>query len=187
MSVSAAVDRFGAPYNIFNILTPEYTLNTTAYHEYSPIYLSATYSMTFMLSFALSTGIIVHTLLYHRARIYRAIVNVRTEADDIHLKLMRQYPEVPDWWYLLLLAFCVICSIVSLEVYHAGLPIWGYGLSILLPLLYLIPSAIIFAMTGQLIALNLLSELIPGYLFQGRPIPTMVSSYLALEEKLTSG
>jgi hypothetical protein len=175
INVVQAADRFGSAYDIFQILTPEIDLNTTAYALYSPIYLSATFSMTFMLAFALATGLIVHTALHHGPRIYRAILNVRTEADDIHMKLMRQYAEVPDWWYAALFLVCFTFAVVAIEVYDTGLPVWGYLVAILLSLIYFIPAAFIYAMTSQLIAINLMAELIPGFIFKGRPIPGMVS------------
>jgi hypothetical protein len=164
MPISAiqVIDRFSTPFNVGNIINfDDFTLNTTAYAEYSPPYLSAAFSMTFMLAFA---------------RMYRTVINVKTEADDIHAKLMKQYPEVPDWWFLVLLAvFGIVFGIVAIEVYHTGLPVWGYFLSILIPAIYILPAAFIFAMTNQLVAINLIAELIPGYLFPGKPIPCMVS------------
>ncbi|KAK4683607.1 hypothetical protein P7C73_g6631, partial [Tremellales sp. Uapishka_1] len=174
ISVIEASDRFQSSYNVFNILTPDVQLNKTAYAEYSPVYLSASFSMTFMLAFALATALLVHTALHHGPRIYRAMKNVRTEADDIHLKLMRSYPEVPDWWFAILLAVSMVVGIVAIEVAHTDLPIWGYLISIVLPLIYTVPSAFIYAMTGSVIAINLIAELIPGYIFQGKPIPGMI-------------
>lgn len=74
---------------------------------------------------------------------------IRVEADDIHAKLMRNYPEVPDWWYLI--AFCVYfaLAIVAVEVWDTDVPVWALLLSILLPIIYIMPSGFIFAMTGQ--------------------------------------
>ena len=175
LNVIQAADRFGSSYNVFNVLTDDSRLNKTAYAEYSPVYLSASFSMTFMLAFALSTGLIVHTALHHGPRIYRAVINVKTEVDDIHMKLMRSYPESPDWWYLALFTVFFVLSIIAIEVFHTGLPIWGYLVSVLIPFIYVIPAAFIYAMTSQLVAVNLLSELIPGYIFEGKPIPGMVS------------
>lgn len=159
---------------MFNILTPDITLNKTAYAEYSPIYLSASYCVTYMVAFALSTALLVHTALYHGPRIYRAILNIKTEADDIHYKLMKMYPEVPDWWFLALFAVVFVFAVISIEVYHTELPVWGYLISVLLPFIYIIPTAFIYAMTSQQITINLLAELIPGYIFQGQPLPGMV-------------
>jgi hypothetical protein len=39
-----------------------------AYHAYSPIFISASFSITYAVAFALSTAVIVHTLL-HRTRV----------------------------------------------------------------------------------------------------------------------
>ncbi|ODO11857.1 OPT family small oligopeptide transporter [Cryptococcus amylolentus CBS 6273] len=181
ISVTQAADRFGSTYDIYNILTEDITLNQTAYAEYSPVYLSASFCVTFMVAFALSTALIVHTALYHGPRIYRAIVNVKTEADDIHFKLMKMYPEVPDWWFLALFLVVFVLAVVSLEVYHTELPVWGYIISVLLPLVYIIPTAFIYAMTSQQVTINLLAELIPGFIFQGQPLPGMIFKVFSVQ------
>ena len=175
VSVIQAADRYGSEYNVFNILTPDIQLNKTAYAEYSPVFLSTAYTMMIMIAFALASSLVIHTAFHHGPRIYRAIVSVRTEADDIHLKLMRNYPEIPHWWFATVFAFCIVTGIIAIEVFHTGLPVWGYLLAVLVPLAYVVPAAFVYAMTGQLVAINLLVELIAGYLFQGEPIPTMVS------------
>ncbi|WVW80404.1 OPT family small oligopeptide transporter [Kwoniella bestiolae CBS 10118] len=185
VNVIQAADRFGSAYDIFNILTPDIRLNTTAYAAYSPVYLSATFSMTFMLAFALATALLVHTALYHGPRIYRAVINIKTEADDIHMKLMKHYPEVPDWWYLALFAVVFTLAVTALEVYHTDLPVWGYIVAVLLPFVYIIPSAFIYAMTSQQPAINLLAELIPGYMFKGQPIPGMLCKVFTVQTVVT--
>lgn len=72
--------------------------------------------MTYLLAFALSTCVIVHTLLYHGRSLLNGLKKMKVESDDIHAKLMRNYPEVPDWWYAS--AFCVFFSlaVVAVEV-----------------------------------------------------------------------
>ncbi|WWC88117.1 OPT family small oligopeptide transporter [Kwoniella dendrophila CBS 6074] len=181
VNVIQAADRFSSEYDIFNILTDDLRLNETAYALYSPVYLSATFSMTFMMAFALATGLLVHTALYHGPRIYRAMINVKTEADDIHMKLMKHYPEVPDWWFLALFAVVFTLAVTALEVYHTELPVWGYIVAIAIPFVYIIPSAFIYAMTSQQPAMNLLAELIPGYMFQGQPIPGMLCKVFTVQ------
>jgi hypothetical protein len=94
---SGAYDRFGGPYNYTNVVGTDYKFNTTAYLEYSPLYISASFMMTYMLVIALSTCAIVHTALHHGPKIYRGLKGADVEEDDIHAKLMRAYPEVPMW------------------------------------------------------------------------------------------
>jgi hypothetical protein len=97
MSTSGLFDRFGGSYNITAVITSEHQLDIAAYQEYSPVYLSATYAMTFTIAFALTTAAVVHTILHQGERIYNTLRSRKVENDDIHMKLMRQYPEVPDW------------------------------------------------------------------------------------------
>lgn len=171
---ATVADRFGKPFNIFNVVSPDLHLNTTAYAEYSPPYLPLTFAMTYLLSFALATALVVHTALHHGPRIWRAIRNVASEPDDIHMKLMRHYPEVPDWWFLATFAVTFLFAALGVELWHTGLPIWGFLVAVLLAFFYVVPALFVYAMTNQFVALNLIAELIPGYLFPGKAIPGMV-------------
>ena len=88
----------------------------TAYENYSPLYLPAAFAMTYLLAFALSTCVIVHALLYHGRTLLNGFKRMRLEDDDIHLKLMQNYPEVPDWWYGSAFVFFFCLAIVAAEV-----------------------------------------------------------------------
>ncbi|KAI0254429.1 OPT oligopeptide transporter protein-domain-containing protein [Lactifluus subvellereus] len=167
-------DRFGHTYNVSRVLTTQDTFNLTAYEEYSPLYLPAAFAMTYLLAFALSTCVIVHTLLYHGRTLLNGFKRIRFEDDDIHLKLMQNYPEVPDWWYgtVFVVFFCMV--VVAVEVWHTGTPIWALLLSVMLPIIYVLPSGFIYAMTGQAITINLLAQIIPGTLLPGQPLANMI-------------
>lgn len=155
-------------------MTPDLQLNATAYGEYSPPYLPVTFAMTYLLSFALATALIVHTALHHGPRVWRAIRNVASEPDDIHMKLMRRYPEVPEWWFLALFAVTFLFAALAVQLWNTGLPIWGFLVAVLLAFVFVVPAAFVYAMTNQIVSLNLVAELIPGYLFPGQAIPGMV-------------
>ena len=109
-------DRFGNVYNVSQVLTPQDTFNLTAYEEYSPLYLPAAFSMTYLIAFALSTNVIVHTLLYHGRALLHGFKRIRFEEDDIHFKLMQNYPEVPDWWYGTVFVIFFGMAIIAAEV-----------------------------------------------------------------------
>ncbi|KAF5384567.1 hypothetical protein D9757_006480 [Collybiopsis confluens] len=167
-------DRFGGAYNITRVLTKDDTFNQTAYEEYSALYLPATYAVCYLIAFALSTCVITHTLLYHGKALLAGIKRIRVESDDIHAKLMRSYPEVPDWWYLLSMVVFFCLAIIAVEVWHSGVPIWALLLAVLLPMIYILPSGFIYAMTGQGITLNIVAQIIPGTLLPGNPMANMV-------------
>lgn len=104
MSDSSTYDNTGSTYNVSRILTPEFTLNDQAYREYSPLFISTTFAMSYGLSFAAIASLIVYTYLHHGSMIWAQWKNSKSEEDDIHMKLMRKYPEAPTWWYMSLFA-----------------------------------------------------------------------------------
>lgn len=64
----------------------------------------------------LSTSVIVHTILYHGKAILGQLRRINTAEDDVHVKLMKNYPEVPDWWYAIYTGLAVGLSIVTVAV-----------------------------------------------------------------------
>lgn len=166
-------DRFGNAYNISRVLTSEDKFDLAAYEEYSPLYLPAAFAITYLVAFALSTNVIVHTILYHGRTLLNGFKRIRLEEDDIHYKLMKNYPEVPEWWYGSVFVIFFGLAIVAAEVWKTGMPIWALLLSVILPIIYVLPSGFIYAMTGQAISLNLLAQIIPGTLLPGQPLANM--------------
>ena len=72
--------------------------------------------MAYLLSFALATCALVHTILYHGRSVINGMKRIRVEPDDIHAKLMRNYPEVPDWWYIVSFVFFFLMMVLVVEV-----------------------------------------------------------------------
>lgn len=145
-----------------------------AYEAYSPIYVTACLGMTYTIAFALTTAMLVHTALWHGPRIWRVLRNRKNEAPDIHAKLMSVYKDVPEWWYAIVFVLLFALSIVCISVFDTTLPVWGFIIALLLPMIYFLPSAFIFATTAQIMTLNLVAQLVPGFLLPGRPLAVMV-------------
>jgi hypothetical protein len=116
ISASSAFDRFGNAYDVTRVLDADRRLNETAYANYSQPYLSATFSVNYAIGFCLATSILVHIGIHYGPTILARLKNLRTEDEDVHMKLMRNYPEVPDWWYGLWLILFVALAIVAIEV-----------------------------------------------------------------------
>ncbi|TFL07122.1 OPT oligopeptide transporter [Pterulicium gracile] len=181
ISANGPYDKFGDTYNITRVLKHDDTFDLDAYNDYSPLYLPTTYAITYLLAFTLSTCVLVHTLLYHGRSLLNGIKKIKVEQDDIHAKLMRNYPEVPDWWYIcaFLVFFCL--GIVAVEVWDTGVPVWSLILAVLLPVVYILPNGFIYAMTGQGVSLNVLAQIIPGTLLPGNPLANMVFKTFAIQ------
>ena len=86
ISANEPYDRFGRSYNVSRIITSDNQFNLTAYDEFSPLYLPATYAVTYLLAFTLSTCVIVHTLLYHGRSLLNGLKNIKVEKDNIHAR-----------------------------------------------------------------------------------------------------
>ncbi|KLT45603.1 OPT superfamily oligopeptide transporter [Cutaneotrichosporon oleaginosum] len=181
ISAIQPADRFQNVYEVERVLGTDNKLNVTAYAAYSQVYLTAAFNVTYMLAFALTTSLIVYTALVHGPRLWRIMWKMSTEPEDIHMKLMKKYREVPDWWYASIFGACLAMGVVSVNVFKTGLPVWGYFVAIGMAWTYIVPVAIIFAMSNLEPTFNLIAELIPGYAFPGQPIPGMVFKTFAVQ------
>ncbi|THH21063.1 hypothetical protein EUX98_g8459 [Antrodiella citrinella] len=174
MLTNSPYDRFGNPYDVSRVLRPDDTFDVDAFNAYSQLYLPTSYAITYLVAFALSSCIVVHTALYYGQAVWRVLRKGDVEKDDIHAKLMRAYPEVPNWWYAAVFVTFLGLSIVASEVWHTGLPVWAILLAILLVLLYVIPAGYIYALTNQTLTTNLMAQIVPGVLLPGKPIANMI-------------
>jgi hypothetical protein len=93
-------DNTGKQYNVSQIINSDSSFNLQAYKAYSPIFLSASFAISYGLSFATITAILTHTFLYYRIYIWNHALRPHPAQLDIHARLMSVYKEVPDWWYL---------------------------------------------------------------------------------------
>jgi OPT family oligopeptide transporter len=87
---------------------------------------------------------------------------------------MQVYNEVPDWWYGVIGCLSVVLGVIAIETFPTHLPIWGLLCAFLLAASFTIPIGMIKAITNQQIPLQVMAELIPGYLFPGRPVANMI-------------
>lgn len=97
LSANRNFDHFGKVYNTSRILNDDLTLNVKAYEEYSPLLIGPVFTMAYALGFAALMSTVVHVALFYGKDIYRRTKNAKYEEPDIHLKLMRKYPEAPEW------------------------------------------------------------------------------------------
>lgn len=188
---STLFTRDGELWNNSMVMNPDKSLNQEAYDEYGPLYMTSFFAFTYGILFAGVTSILTHTFLFHRKDIVAQFKASRheNEDEDIHRKLMRVYPEVPDWWYLIIFfgsfaaSFGVIYGWPEIQ-----LPWWGLILAIAIPVVFVLPIGIIQAVTNQQPGLNIITELIIGYALPGRPIANVTFKtygYISMYQCLT--
>lgn len=118
----SAYDRFGLPYDVHRVLTPDKQLNITAYEAYSPVYLPVTFALTYFVCFMLTTSVIVQAILYDGPAMLAAVRRTKVEDDDIHARLMRHYPEVPSYYFLgiFLIGFSMLIGAIEVGDRHGA-------------------------------------------------------------------
>lgn len=132
ISSRTSFDNTGAGYNISRILTPESTLDLKAYEAYSPLFLSTTFALSYGLSFASITAIIMHTILYFRKQIWVQARKSLNEQPDIHARLMSRYKYVPEWWYAIIFLSMFAVGIIAIEVWPTEMPVWAFVLALII-------------------------------------------------------
>ncbi|KAK7741841.1 hypothetical protein SLS53_004907 [Cytospora paraplurivora] len=172
-------DRYGAIYDSSQVITGQ-TFDEAKYKDYSPPYLPATFAFVYGLSFASITSVLSHVYFFHWEEIIHALKGATKL--DIHSRLMRAYRKVPIWWWLSIIVVVLAMSIAMTEVYHTGLPVYGIFLAFVIPTIYMIPCGMIQGVTNvDANQINVLSEFIGGYLFQGKPIANIFFKVLSTD------
>ncbi|KAJ6784825.1 hypothetical protein PWT90_06805 [Aphanocladium album] len=174
ISANKNYDNTVQKYNVTRILTPEFTMNYTAYQEYSPIIISPTFTLSYGMSFAALISTLVHVGLFYGPDIWRRSRDMRSEEPDVHLKLMRKYKEAPEWWFLGIFALSFAFGMIASQVWPTHLPWWSFIICIVLGAIFFIPVGTIQAITNQQTGLNVITELVVGFMLPGRPIAMMM-------------
>ncbi|KAG9002079.1 hypothetical protein FRB93_011852 [Tulasnella sp. JGI-2019a] len=188
ISSRGSYDHFGKPYNVTRILNPDSTLNMEGYKQYSPLFLSTVYALSYGPSFASITATAVHAFLYFRKQIWTQARLSLSEQPDIHARLMSNYKEVPEWWYGIVFITQFALAVIALQVWHTQFPIYAFVVALLVAFVYSIPIGMLQAITNQQIGLNVITELIIGYWLPGQPLTMLLFKtygYITMSQALT--
>jgi OPT family small oligopeptide transporter len=174
INTSTTFDNTQSPYNVTRILGPDFTFDLAKYQQYSPMFLAPTFALNYGLSFAALTAAIVHAIIFHGKEIVYRYKTARDQEPDIHMKLIKKYTPCPDWWYGVLLLISVALGLATVLAYESQLPWWGYFVSLIIALVFVIPTTLIYGITNIQLSLNVLSPFLGGYMLPGKPIGVML-------------
>ncbi|KAJ7568775.1 hypothetical protein O6H91_01G047700 [Diphasiastrum complanatum] len=158
--------RSGQLYDITAVVNNNFELDLEAYKRNGPIHLSTSFAIAYGLGFAAIAATLTMEKIWQR---YRASLK---EKPDVHTCLMRNYPDIPQWWFFLLLVVTIGITIASFESYkhQLQLPWWGVIFACAVASFFTLPIGVITATTNQTPGLNIITEYIMGYLLPGKPI-----------------
>ncbi|KAF9987350.1 hypothetical protein BGZ75_000707 [Mortierella antarctica] len=159
----------GSEYNKTAVLNSDGLLDETAYLAYGPLRMDSFFALTYGIGFAGLTATVMHVVLYNGSEIVARWKSARAENEDIHSRLMRVYPEVPDWWYGLLFVVTLALSFVTCVVWDY-MPWWALILAMVIAVFFVLPVGIVQAVTNQQPGLNIVTEYVIGYMLPGHAI-----------------
>ncbi|KAH6904577.1 small oligopeptide transporter [Coprinopsis sp. MPI-PUGE-AT-0042] len=169
-----AFDNRGDWYQHKLIIDEHGRFDRAAYEAYSPLYLSTTFIMAYGLSFLSITATITHSIIYFWKPIRLQMRRSLREQPDVHARLMSHYPQVPEWYYACIFAVTFIFACVCIELWPTGMTIWALVIALLIALFYMIPIGMIQAITNRQVGLNVITELIVGFMLPGKPNAMMI-------------
>jgi len=192
---SHTFDSTGKTYNISRVLDEKtFNLDQEGYNNYSKLYLSVFFALNYGLSFATLTATISHVALFHGKTTWEMWKKTRSvvkdHAVDIHTRLMKKnYDVVPQWWFHIILISMVALSIFACEGFdkQLQLPWWGILMACGIALFFTLPIGIIQATTNMQPGLNVITELVIGYIYPGKPLANVAFKtygYISMSQAL---
>ncbi|KAJ6863926.1 oligopeptide transporter 1 isoform X1 [Populus alba x Populus x berolinensis] len=172
---SHVFDANGKPYDVSTVLNETtFEFNRAGYDGYSKVNLSIFFVYTYGLSFAILAATLTHVALFHGREIwYQTKETLKDKYTDVHTRIMkRNYEAVPQWWFHIILIVVTGLALLTCEGFgrQLQLPYWGVLLAIGLAFVFTLPIGVITATTNQQPGLNVITELIIGYMYPGRPL-----------------
>ncbi|KAL0392190.1 UNVERIFIED_CONTAM: Oligopeptide transporter 4 [Sesamum radiatum] len=179
----------GQEYNITAIVNPQFVLDPEQYQKQGRIHLSTFFSLTYGFGFATIASTVTHVALFYGREIYDRYKASSKAKRDIHTKLMKNYKDIPSWWFYILLAVTmavslVLCIFLKKEI---QMPSWALLLAAALAFLFTLPISIITATTNQTPGLNIITEYLMGIIYPGRPIANVcfkVYGYMSMSQAI---
>jgi OPT family oligopeptide transporter len=155
-------------------------LDENLYQQYSPPFYSAGMLLTVGGNFAFYPVYFLYIMGNQWKTMKQAYVDFykglrygkgsyESDAADVHNRIMSTYPEVPDWWFLLILICALVVSIVFLCIYPIDTPVWLVFLVLGINLVFAVPLSFLSATTGTNLSLGALIQIITGAVLPGNP------------------
>ncbi|KAG6527179.1 oligopeptide transporter 1-like isoform X2 [Zingiber officinale] len=171
-------DSTGHNYNVSRIVDPNTLLfDSEAYSNYSKVYYSTSLIYTIGFSLALYTSTISHIALFYGRSVWHQFKKAyKDDEQDVHARLMKQnYESVPQWWFSSISLLMIGMAILVCEGFGGQIQLryWEVLLACALVLLFLPLECALEAITGSGFTLDLLLEVIIGYLNPGKPLGNM--------------
>ncbi|KAH6833122.1 oligopeptide transporter 4 [Perilla frutescens var. hirtella] len=180
----------GHKYNISAIVNDKFELDLQSYEQQGRIHLSMFFSLTYGFGFATIASTLTHVAFFYGREIYERFRASYREKEDIHTRLMRHYPDIPSWWFYILLAITFTASLMLCIFLNdqVQMPWWALIFACIIAFVFTLPISIITATTNQTPGLNIITEYVMGIIYPGRPIANVcfkVYGYMSMAQAVS--
>ncbi|THV44939.1 hypothetical protein BGAL_0554g00060 [Botrytis galanthina] len=186
----------GTSYPTTKLITPQATLNETAYEEYGPIYVGTQQLWNMFFDYAAYTSGISWICFFGFTQIRDTLkkLNARrknkVEGETINHQygdqlnvLQRSYKEVPWWWSLILFLVTFVVMMVILGTGNLFIPLWTYFIAVLTGVVVVVPLGWLYALSNFQLPIGTFNELLYGLMVNavdGHKNPSGASVYSSL-------
>lgn len=92
---------------------------------------------------------------------------------DPHYKLMLRYKDTPDWWYVLVLVISAAVGLICIYEADSGMSWWAFIIAFLLASIMILFMGAQYGLTGFILHVQPIIQMIGAYLEPGRPLTNM--------------
>ncbi|KAG5360454.1 Oligopeptide transporter 2 [Yarrowia sp. B02] len=171
-------DNTGNPFDVKRILTDS-KFDETKYRKYSPPYYSAASLVLLGANFALYPMAFLYSVLCHWRMMASSLKDTWVTLRYLHrsnyhgledpfCRIQKKHKEVPDFWYYTILLVMIGLMIAMVEHWPTNTPVWIIFLCLGMSMVFLLPFCIFYSLTGVMLSLTLMAELIVGYALPGK-------------------
>jgi len=164
------------------------TWNQAVYDKYGSPYMSAWFAFGYFFSFMALTGSLTHTLCWNWGDCKAAFSkDARTTASDLAIRMESMYSPLRQRVGALLVAGVGATLVATNMAYGVEMPWWATVVSILLAAFWILPIGAVMAVTGNMLGLNILAEMIGGVMLKHNPngaILVKVTGYMSMSHAL---
>ncbi|KAH7889787.1 OPT oligopeptide transporter protein-domain-containing protein [Phlebopus sp. FC_14] len=168
----------GSTYDQSAILNSNNQLDPVKYAEVGPPYMTTTYAVSLLVSYASMGAAFSHILLWNWRELWDAFggfnfLKSGQDFDDVHFQKMKAYKEVPQWWYLTLFFVSLALAIGMAYVDINTLPWWSVIVFTIIAFILAVVLGFINAVTGFQLPTGGLVQVIAAFVHQQQPVQNM--------------
>ncbi|KAF9232970.1 OPT oligopeptide transporter protein-domain-containing protein [Melanogaster broomeanus] len=168
----------GSSYDQSAILNSNNQLDPEKYAQVGPPYMTTTYAVSLLVSYASMGAAFSHILLWNWRELWEAFrgfnfLKSTQDFDDIHFQKMKSYKEVPQWWYLALFGVSLALAIGMAYVDINTLPWWSVILFTVIAFILAVVLGFISAVTGFQLPTGGLVQVLAAFIHPQQPVQNM--------------